>query len=81
MIGTFVGHDHVNDYQGDLHGIRLCYGRGSGFNTYGRAGFLHGARVIRLREERRKSLTHGFGLRMGHVKRQHDNLGGQEKAC
>lgn len=49
VMGTFVGHDHINDFVGDLHGIRLCYGRGSGFNTYGREGFAHGARLIRLR--------------------------------
>jgi 3',5'-cyclic AMP phosphodiesterase CpdA len=49
-LGTFVGHDHVNDYEGTLHGIRLCYGRGSGFNTYGRSGFPKGCRVIRLEE-------------------------------
>ena len=50
VIGTFVGHDHVNDFEGTLHGIRLCYGRASGYHTYGREGFLRGARVIRLRE-------------------------------
>jgi 3',5'-cyclic AMP phosphodiesterase CpdA len=50
VLGTFVGHDHINDYVGDLHGIRLCYGRGSGYNTYGREGFPRGARVIRLQE-------------------------------
>jgi hypothetical protein len=50
VSGVFVGHDHVNDYDGELHGIRLCYGRGSGYNTYGREGFPRGARVICLRE-------------------------------
>ncbi|MGN7360666.1 metallophosphoesterase family protein [Paenibacillus sp. SAF-054] len=48
VIGTFCGHDHVNDYCGSLHGIRLCYGRATGYNTYGREGFKRGARVIRL---------------------------------
>ncbi len=48
--GVFVGHDHVNDYEGELRGIRLCYGRGSGFSCYGREGFKRGARVIRLWE-------------------------------
>lgn len=50
VLGTFVGHDHINDYDGDLDGIRLCYGRGTGYNTYGRDGFPRGARVIRLRQ-------------------------------
>lgn len=54
VLGVFVGHDHVNDYDGNLHGIRLCYGRGSGFNTYGRNGFPKGGRVIRLRENVRE---------------------------
>jgi hypothetical protein len=57
VIGTFAGHDHVNDFVGDLHGIRLCYGRGSGYNTYGREGFARGARVIRLAEGMRDFTT------------------------
>ncbi len=51
--GVFCGHDHVNDFQGRLHGIRLCYGRASGYNTYGREGFARGARIIRLHEDGR----------------------------
>lgn len=48
--GTFCGHDHLNDYWGEWHGIRLCYGRATGLNTYGREDFPHGARIIRLQE-------------------------------
>jgi hypothetical protein len=48
VMGAFVGHDHVNDYVGELHGIRLCYGRATGFGGYGREGFPRGARIIRL---------------------------------
>jgi predicted phosphodiesterase len=50
VIGVFVGHDHVNDYMGELDGIRLCYGRGGSFYGYGKEGFPKGARVIRLKE-------------------------------
>ncbi len=46
--GCFVGHDHVNDFDGELDGIRLCYGRATGFNTYGHERMSRGARVIRL---------------------------------
>jgi hypothetical protein len=46
VMGTFVGHDHDNDYCAILHGIRLCYGRVTGYNTYGK--LPRGARVIRL---------------------------------
>lgn len=50
VAGTFCGHDHINDFTGSLHGIRLSYGRATGYNTYGREGFMRGARVIRLTE-------------------------------
>ncbi|MDF2721975.1 MAG: metallophosphoesterase [Paenibacillus sp.] len=53
VLGTFCGHDHVNDYCGELHGIKLCYGRATGYNTYGREGFPRGARLIRLVEGER----------------------------
>lgn len=46
VMGVIAGHDHANDYWGDLHGIRLCYGRTTG-DTNG--GVINrGARVIRL---------------------------------
>jgi 3',5'-cyclic AMP phosphodiesterase CpdA len=48
--GVFCGHDHINDYTGNLYGIQLCYGRATGYNTYGRWRFPRGARIIRLRE-------------------------------
>jgi len=48
--GVFVGHDHINDYHGNLYGIQLCYGRATGYNTYGKEGFPRGARVIHLHE-------------------------------
>lgn len=57
VAGTFVGHDHVNDYWGTLHGIKLCYGRATGYNEYGREGFARGARVIRLRAGEREFET------------------------
>ncbi|MCR8633122.1 metallophosphoesterase family protein [Paenibacillus radicis (ex Xue et al. 2023)] len=54
VMGTFVGHDHLNDYYGDLHGIRLCFSRLSGFNAKGPDDFLRGARMIRLVEGDRR---------------------------
>nr|WP_322348830.1 metallophosphoesterase family protein [Paenibacillus albus] len=55
--GTFCGHDHVNDYWGALHDIRLCYGRATGYQTYGREGFPRGARIIRLKQGERGFAT------------------------
>lgn len=51
VLGAFCGHDHINDFEGTLHGIRLTYGRASGYHTYGRWGFKRGARVIELKRE------------------------------
>ncbi len=52
VVGTFVGHDHDNDYSGTVHGIRLSYGRVTGYNCYG--GLTRGARVIKLQEGSRE---------------------------
>ena len=57
VMGAFVGHDHVNDFEGDLHGVRLCYGRATGHSPYGLDGFQRGARVIRLLQGERSFET------------------------
>jgi len=48
--GVYVGHDHVNDYEGNYFGIRLGYAANTGFGTYGLDGQeehrLRGARVF-----------------------------------
>lgn len=46
--GVFVGHDHINDFYGQMYGITLGYGRATGYNTYGHEDFLRGARVFIL---------------------------------
>jgi hypothetical protein len=48
--GVFVGHDHINDYVGELKGIKLGYSRSIGYGTYGKEGFSRGARVFLIRE-------------------------------
>lgn len=50
VMGVLAGHDHINDFDGELNGIRLCYGRATGFGSYGKEGLPRGARVIRLNE-------------------------------
>lgn len=49
ILGTFAGHDHINDYAVKWKGIMLCYGRYSGGSTvyHGIPGG-NGARVIEL---------------------------------
>ncbi|KAK1611852.1 hypothetical protein QYE76_035525 [Lolium multiflorum] len=44
--GVFLGHDHLNDFCGDLNGIQFCYGGGFGYHAYGRSGWPRRARVI-----------------------------------
>ena len=48
IMGTFVGHDHVNDYIGTLNNICLAYGCKTGMDSYG--DLDKGARVIVLHE-------------------------------
>lgn len=54
VMGTFVGHDHVNDYVVDWFGMLLCYGRFTGGKTvYHDIPGGNGARVIELTEGER----------------------------
>lgn len=43
---AFIGHDHVNDFCGELNGIQLCYAGGFGYHAYGKAGWSRRARVV-----------------------------------
>ncbi|KAE9463163.1 hypothetical protein C3L33_04916, partial [Rhododendron williamsianum] len=43
---VFIGHDHVNDFCGELTGIHLCYAGGFGYHAYGKAGWDRRARVV-----------------------------------
>jgi len=52
VMGTFVGHDHKNDYIVDYYGIALAYGRFSGWKTT-YTPEINGARVIVLKENER----------------------------
>lgn len=49
VMGTFVGHDHDNNYIGILAEIALAYGQSSGFSAYGSIG--KGARIIELHQD------------------------------
>jgi hypothetical protein len=58
VMGTFVGHDHDNDYIGNYHDIYLAYGRFSGGKTeYNNLG-KNGCRVIELKEGKREFSTY-----------------------
>lgn len=58
VMGTFVGHDHDNDYIGSYYGIYLAYGRYSGGKTvYNNLG-KNGCRIIEMKEGKRQFSTY-----------------------
>lgn len=54
---VFCGHDHTNDYYGDIDGITLGYGRCSGYNGYCKEGFSRGARAFVIDENNLEKLN------------------------
>ncbi len=46
VMGTFVGHDHNNNYIGIYHDIALAFGQISGYGGYG--DFSRGSRIIEM---------------------------------
>lgn len=58
VMGVFVGHDHNNDYVGELAGISLGYGRKTGYASAYHEILPRGARVIELSENERRFDTH-----------------------
>ena len=57
VMGTFVGHDHINDYIGIYYNVALAYGRVSKVMPDPEEDPLAGARVIVLKEGLRKFVT------------------------
>ncbi|XP_009368962.2 probable inactive purple acid phosphatase 29 [Pyrus x bretschneideri] len=51
---VFTGHDHLNDFCGELTGINLCYAGGFGYHAYGKAGWERRARVVVANLEKTK---------------------------
>ncbi|XP_076952645.1 putative inactive purple acid phosphatase 29 [Bidens hawaiensis] len=49
---VFTGHDHINDFCGELTGIHLCYGGGFGYHAYGKAGWSRRARMVMVSLEK-----------------------------
>lgn len=56
VMGTFVGHDHNNDYAVSWHGILLAFGRYTGGDTVYN-DLPNGARIIELTEGERSFRT------------------------
>lgn len=50
VLGTFVGHDHVNDFCVLYHTIQLCYSGSSGYNTYGRPDMSRRHRIVEIQD-------------------------------
>ena len=56
--GVFVGHDHNSDFIGSLNGIRLGFGRKTGYASAYHEILKRGARVIELDEKENKIQTY-----------------------
>ncbi|KAI3974360.1 hypothetical protein MKX01_031029 [Papaver californicum] len=52
---VFTGHDHLNDFCGELTGIHLCYAGGFGYHAYGLKGWSRRARVVSVTLEKMKT--------------------------
>ncbi|KAK7281182.1 hypothetical protein RIF29_08937 [Crotalaria pallida] len=52
---VFMGHDHTNDFCGNLDGIWFCYGGGFGYHGYGKAGWPRRARIIHAELQKGKN--------------------------
>ncbi|OVA07531.1 Phosphoesterase domain [Macleaya cordata] len=52
---VFLGHDHVNDFCGEIDSIWFCYGGGFGYHAYGRIGWPRRARVISVELDKGKN--------------------------
>ncbi|KAG4946468.1 hypothetical protein JHK87_042475 [Glycine soja] len=52
---VFIGHDHTNDFCGNLDGIWFCYGGGFGYHGYGKAEWPRRARIILAEQNGKKS--------------------------
>ena len=58
MEAVFCGHDHNNDFWGDYNGIKLFYGRKTGYGGYGPPWYMQrGARVIEFSVADNESVT------------------------
>ncbi len=55
VMGTFVGHDHDNDYIGIHEGIALAFGQVTGYDAYG--DLDRGGRIINMKEGERNFNT------------------------
>lgn len=58
---VFLGHDHTNDFCGEMEGIQFCYGGGSGYHGYGKVGWPRRARIILAELESGEKAWNGVG--------------------
>ncbi|CAN6480599.1 unnamed protein product [Victoria cruziana] len=60
---VFTGHDHLNDFCGELSEINLCYAGGFGYHAYGKAGWSRRARVVLASLEKDKHKASWGGVK------------------
>ncbi|KAI3761002.1 hypothetical protein L1987_51407 [Smallanthus sonchifolius] len=69
---VFTGHDHINDFCGELTGIHLCYAGGFGYHAYGKAGWSRRARVVVVSLEKKSNGSWGTVKSINTYKRLDD---------
>ena len=80
VLGVFVGHDHTNDFIADWHGIKLCYGRVTGYCDHRRGGypdndsFERGARIIILDQDNVNQFETYIYIAGGRIIRQPEEV-------
>ena len=66
IMGVYVGHDHVNTFVGDWHGIHMGYGGSIGYATYGlpepNKHDLRGGRLFDIPLDKPKQYTSKYVL-------------------
>lgn len=70
---VFLGHDHTNDFCGNLDGIWFCYGGGSGYHGYGKLDWPRRARVILAKLSKKENTWMGLE-RLSTWKRLDDEM-------
>lgn len=58
MSWVTAGGDHSTDFWGDYSGIKLSYGRKTGFSSYGPKFILRGARIFNIKQNSKTIETH-----------------------
>ncbi|AEV28895.1 putative phosphohydrolase [Sphaerochaeta pleomorpha str. Grapes] len=61
-VATFCGHDHLNDFSGNLEGIELVTGRSASYGSYGASDFPKGVKTLTLYRNKTPFAMHTYTI-------------------